>query len=396
MAERNLDFDAVIQRRGTGSLKYDCAAERGKPEGILPLWVADMDFRTSSYVQDALEEAVTHGIWGYSEPGEGYFAALESWMKKHHNWEIRREWGIRTPGVVFALAMAVQAYTEPGDAILLQQPVYYPFSGVIRDNGRRIVSSDLLYDREQGTYRMDLSDLEEKIRAEKVKLLLLCNPHNPVGRVWEPEELRALGEICKRCGVIVVSDEIHADFVYEKKHTVFALAGEGFEDFSVICTSPTKTFNMAGLQISNILIPDPELRKRFRHQVDAAGYSQANALGLRACEAAYRDGEEWLEALLRYLRGNRDFLEEYLKKNMPRIRMVRVEGTYLAWLDLNDLGLSPREREDRIVHRAGLWLDRGEIFGRTGEGFERINFACPRSVLREALEKLKVGIGDGS
>ncbi len=396
MAERNLDFDTVIDRRGTGSLKYDCAAERGKPEGILPLWVADMDFRTPSCVQDALQEAVAHGIWGYSEPGEGYFAALEGWMKKRHGWEIRREWTVRTPGVVFALALAVRAYTEPGDAVLIQQPVYYPFSEVIRDNGRRIVSSDLLYDREMRTYRMDLSDLETKIREEKIRLFFLCNPHNPVGRVWDPEELREAGEICRRYGVTVVSDEIHADFVYEKKHTVFSLAGEGFGDFSVICTAPSKTFNLAGLQISNIIIRDPELRKRFRQQLDAAGYSQANTFGLRACEAAYRGGEEWLEALLGYLRGNRDYLEEYLKENMPRIRMVRVEGTYLAWLDLRDLGFSPREREERIIHGAGLWLDRGEVFGLTGEGFERINFACPRSVLREALEKLKVGMGDGS
>lgn len=399
MPERNLDFDTVITRRGTDSLKYDFARRRGKPENVLPLWVADMDFRTSSYIQDALKEVVEHGIWGYSEVDAdlffdqaqtqpGYFKILQDWMRKRHRWEIDPHWLVKTPGIVYALAMAVKAFTKPGDGVLIQQPVYYPFSEVISDNGRKIVNSPLVYDRDRGKYSIDFTDFEEQIVKNDVRLFLLCNPHNPVGRVWTKEELTALGDLCLKHHVLIVSDEIHADFIFEREHTVLANLKKAYEEITVTCTSPSKTFNLAGLQISNILIPNRTLRNRFRQEVNASGFSQMNLMGLAACKAAYRYGEEWLSALLAYLRGNLDFVQRYLKEHIPQIRMVRPEGTYLVWLDFKDLNLSAAEQERLVVEKAGLWLDSGAIFGDAGKGFERINIACPRKTLTTALRKL--------
>ena len=270
MAERNLDFDTVVDRRNTRCLKYDFAVRRGMPEDVLPLWVADMDFRTSSYVEDALVQRSKEAIFGYSEVQRPYFDIVKGWMERHHQWQVDEHWLVKTPGVVFALAMAVKAYTEPGEAVLIQSPVYYPFSEVIVDNERKLVSSDLKQDV-SGHYYMDLEDLEEKIIKEKVRLLFLCNPHNPVGRVWTKEELTALGDICVKHGVIVVSDEIHADFVFEGKHQVFAAIKKEFEEITITCTSPSKTFNLAGLMISNIFIADRKLRHRFRKWLSPYG-----------------------------------------------------------------------------------------------------------------------------
>lgn len=391
MAEKNLDFDTVIDRRNTNCLKYDFAVRRGKPEGILPLWVADMDFRISSYIQDAIRKQAEHGIFGYSEVKEEYFAAVQKWMKKHYDWDVLEEWLVKTPGIVFALAMAVKAFTDKGDAILISQPVYYPFSEVITDNERRIVDSTLVL-KEDGRYHVDFQDFEAKIIQEKVKLFFLCNPHNPVGRVWSREELITIGDICKKHDVIVVSDEIHADFVYKGRHNVFAGLKDEYKNFSIVCTAPSKTFNIAGLQVSNIFIADRELRKRFKKQIDAAGYSQLNSVGLAACEAAYRDGEEWYQAMLAYVKENIAFTGEYIRQNIPQIKMTEPEGTYLVWLDFRGLQLSNSELEELIVKRAGLWLDSGAIFGLAGEGFQRINVACPRETLAIALEKLKQAV----
>lgn len=252
MAEKNLDFDTVIDRTHTNSLKYDFAVQRGKPKDVLPLWVADMDFQVSSYIQEALAGSVAHGIFGYSEADGSYFEAVAGWMGRHYGWNVEEPWLVKTPGIVFALAQAVRAFTEPGDAVLLQQPVYYPFSQVIRDNGRKIVDNTLVQG-EDGRYRIDFADFEEKIRSCKVKLFFLCNPHNPVGRVWTREELLRLGDICEKYGVIVVSDEIHADFVFEGSHQVLVGLKESYRKFVVTCTAPSKTFNLAGLQVSNIL-----------------------------------------------------------------------------------------------------------------------------------------------
>lgn len=388
MAERNLDFDRVIDRRGSDCLKYDFAKQRGMPEDILPLWVADMDFKTSSYVEDALAERGQYGIFGYSEVQKGYFDLVHGWITKHHGWDVRQSWLVKTPGVVFALAMSVKAYTEPGDAVLIQQPVYYPFSEVIRDNGRRIVSNDLRLG-DDSRYHIDFDDFENKIVSEQIKLFLLCNPHNPVGRVWTDEELLRLGDICLKHGVIVVSDEIHADFVFKGKHSVFASLREEFNDISVVCTSPSKTFNLAGCLISNIFIPDHSNRARFRKQVDAAGISQLSIFGLVACEAAYAHGEEWYRAMMSYVAENIAFTQRYVEEEFPGVRTMDHEGTYLLWLDFRGTGLDPDTLDDLIIHRAKVWLDSGRIFGECGRGFQRINVACPRSVLAEALARIR-------
>ena len=387
------DFDKVVDRHGTNCLKYDFAIERGKPADILPLWVADMDFQTAPAILERLEETVKHGIFGYSDGKEGYFAAVQNWYRERFGWETKPEWLVKTPGVVFALAAAVRAYTKEGDGVLLQQPVYYPFSEVITDNGRKVVNSPLKIT--DGYYTMDFDDLETKIVENKVKLFLLCSPHNPVGRVWSEEELRRVGEICLRHGVLVVSDEIHSDFTYgENIHHVFASLDEKYAAITTTCTAPSKTFNIAGLQISNIWISNPELRARFRAEVTAAGYSQVNLMGLVACQAAYETGEEWLKELKIYLEGNLDYVRTFLKENLPEIKLTEPEGTYLLWLDFKSLGMKEEQLKDLVENKAKLWLDSGAMFGPDGEGFERINIACPREILKQALTQLAESVHD--
>ena len=388
MAERNLDFDTIIDRKNTDCLKYDFAKRRGMPEDVLPLWVADMDFKTSSYVEDALAERARHGIFGYSESQTPYFEIVRDWMKRHHDWEVKEPWLIKTPGVVFALAMAVKAYTEPGDGVLIQSPVYYPFSEVIEDNRRRIVSNTLVLG-EDHKYHIDFEDFERQIKENQIKLFFLCNPHNPVGRVWTTDELTRLGDICLKYRVTVVSDEIHSDFIFRGKHQVFADLKKEYADITVTCTAPSKTFNLAGLLLSNIFISNRELRHKFRQQVNAAGISQLSPFGLVACETAYTQGEEWYQAMLAYVAENIAFTKEYVEKHLPGVEMVEHEGTYLVWLDFRKTGLSVEELEDLIVNRAKLWLDSGKIFGKSGEGFQRINVACPREILEEALHRIR-------
>ena len=378
MAERNLDFDRII----------DFAVKRGMPEDVLPLWVADMDFETSSYIEDALTERVKEGIFGYSDVQTPYFEIIRDWMIRHHDWEPQEKWLIKTPGVVFALAMAVKAYTDPGDKVLLQQPVYYPFSEVITDNGREVVSNDLVLTVD-GTYKIDFADFEQKIIANGIKLFLLCSPHNPVGRVWTKEELEKIGDICVKHGVTVVSDEIHNDFIWEGTHTVFAGIKKEFADISVTCTSPSKTFNLASMLISNIFIPNQILRRKFCKEMDRAGISQLSVLGLVATEAAYAHGDEWYAAMKNYVRDNIAFARAYVEENLPGVRMIDTQGTYLIWLDFRQTGLTVEQLDHKIIYEAGLWLDSGKIFGKTGEGFERINVACPRAVLQEALDRIR-------
>ena len=388
MAERNLNFDEIVERRGTDCMKYDFAKRRGKPEDVLPLWVADMDFKTSSYVVDALIERAEHGIFGYSDTQEEYFNAVAGWMERHHHWKIREEWLIKTPGVVFALAMAVKAFTEPGDSVLVQQPVYYPFSEVIRDNDRVIVSSDLILG-EDNRYHIDLEDFEKQIVDHDVKLFLLCNPHNPSGRVFTKEELTGMGDLCVKYGVKVVSDEIHNDFVFQGEHTVFASVKKEYEDICVVCTSPSKTFNLASMLISNIFIPGEEMRKKFQHEVDAAGISQLSALGIVAAQTAYKKGDEWYHAMLSYVRENITYLKTYVADHMPGVNVIDGEGTYLLWLDFRKTGIDPDELDRRIIYDAKLWLDSGKIFGKTGAGFQRINVAAPRKTVEECLERIR-------
>lgn len=392
MTEKNINFDEVINRKNTDCLKYDFAARRGKPEDVLPLWVADMDFKTSSLVLDEIHRRVDHGIFGYTETRDKYFEAVSQWLHQHHNMDIKPNWLVKTPGVVFALAMAVKAFTNVGDAVLIQQPVYYPFTEVITDNDRKVVSNDLVLG-EDGKYHIDFEDFEKKIRENQVRLFLLCSPHNPVGRVWTKEELGKIADICVRYEVIVVSDEIHEDFTYDGyTHTPLVNADERIRNLCITATSPAKTFNLAGLQISNIIISNAKLRHAFKKQIAAAGYSQLNTMGIVACEAAYTYGEEWYLAVKKYLQENLDFVRDYVTKELPGIQLIEPEGTYLVWLDFRKLGLSESQLEDLIVNQAKLWLDSGAIFGKVGEGFERINIATSRKVLEEALTRIKLAI----
>lgn len=391
------NFDKIINRKGTNCLKYDFAVERGKPAEVLPLWVADMDFQVSEEITKSLHAAVEHGIYGYTQPKDPYYNAIMNWMKKNHQWETKREWIVKTPGVVFALGAAVKAFTKPGDAVLIQNPVYYPFTNIIRDNDRRVIDNTLVYEKRvtegKSQYSIDYEDFERKIVQENIKLFILCNPHNPVGRVWTREELQYLGEICLRHHVIVVSDEIHNDFVYPGfEHTVFANVDPRFAEFTVTCTAPSKTFNLAGLQISNIFIPNETLREAFQKEIDKTGYDEPNALGAVACEAAYRGGQEWLDQLRAYLLENLNFLRAYLQEKIPQIHLVEPEGTYLVWLDCSELGISGKELDQFIVEKAGLWLDGGAMFGPSGADFQRVNIACPRATLELALDKLKAAV----
>lgn len=387
----NYNFDQRINRKGTGSIKYDFAKHFGKPEDSLPLWVADMDFQTAPEILTRLQQSVAHGVFGYSDNKEAYVQAVAGWYQKHFQWEIQPEWLVKTPGVVFAIAAAIRAFTKEGDAVLIQPPVYYPFGNMIRENHRQLVNNPLrLLD---GHYEIDFEDFEKKIVEHSVKLFILCNPHNPVGRVWKEWELRKIGELCKKYQVFVISDEIHCDFVLPgHRHQVFAALSPEYQEMTITCTAPSKTFNLAGLQVSNIFIANPSYRKQFVKAISQTGYEEINVMGLVACQAAYEEGEPWLLALKEYLEGNRTFIREYLAKYLPMIHLIEPEGTYLLWLDFRELGLTEEALESLIVEKARLWLDRGAMFGKEGEGFERINIACPRTTLEQALSQLKKAV----
>lgn len=381
------DFNTIIDRRGTNCLKYDFTLERGQEADVLPLWVADMDFQTAPEILNQIQKVLNHGIFGYSEVKDDYFKVLSEWYLKYFNWKTEKEWLVKTPGVVFAIAAAIRAFTNEGDSVIIQQPVYYPFSQTIIDNNRKLVNNPLKLIN--GHYEIDFEDFEEKIIRNNVKLFVLCSPHNPVGRVWNKNELKRLGDICILHNVIVVSDEIHSDFVYKgNTHFVFSSLDEKYAQNSVICTAPSKTFNLAGLQVSNIFIANKGLREKFKKAVDATGYSQLNVFGLAAAKAAYEYGEEWLVQLKDYLYQNLCFVKEFLKEKLPEIKLIEPEGTYLIWLDFRDLKLTEEEREN-LLKKAKLWLDSGIMFGEDGEGFERINIACPRKIIKQALEQLE-------
>ena len=385
------NFDEIIDRRNTNSIKYDFMSERGKAEDLIPLWVADMDFKVPDAVTKALAEAVEHGIFGYSDSRADYFESVHSWYKNRFNYDVKEEWLVKTPGIVFALATAIRAFTEKGDGVIIQQPVYYPFSGLILGNKRRLINNPLIYKDDR--YYIDFDDFEEKIIRENVKLFLLCSPHNPVARVWTREELSRLGDICLKHGVIVVSDEIHADFVFgENKHSIFPSIRPVYLNNTILCTSPSKTFNMPGLQVSNIFIADEKLRLQFKNTIRKTGYSHLNALGLVACTAAYQHGAQWLEALKVYLWENIRFVKDFLESHIPQVKLVEPEGTYLLWLDFSALRLKDDELEKLIEKKAKLWLSPGKAFGVGGEGFQRLNIACPRQVLVRALLQLKRAI----
>ena len=385
------NFNEIIDRKGTDSLKYDFAVERGLPKDVLPLWVADMDFPVEDHIKEALIKASEHAIFGYSDTKDDYFEVLSSWYERRFFWKVKKEWLVKTPGVVFAIAMAIQALTRENEAIIIQEPVYYPFSSTIRANNRKLVINNLVLKKDK--YHIDFVDFEKKIIENNVKLFILCSPHNPVGRVWTGEELQKLANICLKHKVYIFSDEIHSDLVYEKDiHTIFANLGKDVEDSCIVATAPSKTFNIAGLQVSNIWIANKKMRDAFKEAIDRAGYSQLNNMGLIATKVAYKYGEEWLEELKIYLKSNIDFVRKFLKDKLPNIKLIEPEGTYLLWVDCRELGLSEKERQGLIQNKAKLWLDTGTMFGKAGAGFERINIACPRKTLEEAMNRLKEAI----
>lgn len=378
------DFDTIIPRRGTNSYKWDTPEE----ENVLPMWVADMDFRTVPAIVEALQKRIAHGIFGYTKVPKAYYDAVVRWFDDRHRWQIDPRWIIYTNGVVPALSAIIKALAAPSDKIIVQTPAYNCFYSSIRNNGCELSANYLVY--RDGRYTIDFDDLETKTADPKAKILLLCNPHNPVGRVWTPEELWRIGDICLHNGVFVVADEIHCDFAFpEHPHTIFAKACPQLEEKMILCTAPSKTFNLAGLQVSNIWVPGKEVRDRFKAEINAAGYSQLNALGLIACQAAYENGGEWLEQCRAYLRENLKVLRSFLKERLPKIRLIEPEGTYFAWLDCSGLGLSDTALENLIAHQAKLWLDGGSVFDKKSGQFERIVLACTKKTLLQALTQLE-------
>ena len=382
------DFDTPIDRTHTWSIKHDFKKENGKADDILPLWVADMDFRSPDSVVEALKKAVDHGIFGYSRADESYFDAVAAWYQKRHHLTLQPEWMTCTPGIVFALSIAVRAFTQEGDAVLIQPPVYHPFSRAILRNKRTLVENPLVL--KDGHYEMDLEDLEQKVLDEHVKLMILCNPHNPVGRVWTREELTALADICLRHHVYVISDEIHGDFVWQgHEQTPYASISEDACLHSMMCTAPSKTFNLAGMATSNLFIPDPEMRRKFRSELLDVGQENMNRLGLFACRAAYEGGGEWLDQLIGYLAGNLALVRDFCKNRVPQIQLVEPEGTYLAWLDCRELGMTDDELMAFFSDDAKVWLDPGTHSGEQGSGFMRFNLGSSRSVIAQALDQIE-------
>jgi cysteine-S-conjugate beta-lyase len=381
------NFDHVTNRIGTASVKWDELANKYGSPDLISLWVADMDFLCPQPVMDALTERAAHGIYGYTVRSDSYLESICYWMKTRHDWSIEKEWICHSPGVVPAIGFIVNAFTNPGDKVIIQPPVYYPFTKMVESSGRQIVHNPLLFDGDR--YSMDFEDLRKKAR-EGAKMLLLCSPHNPVGRVWTKDELHTLGQICREHDILVVSDEIHFDLVYKSStHTPFAAISEDFAMHSIICTAPSKTFNLAGMQTSNLIIPNEMLRAQYTTFVERFGLTLGNTFGLVALEAAYSHGADWLDQLIDYLQANLEFMTRFIAERLPQIHVIRPEGTYLAWLDCRALNMNDNMLEAFMRTKGGVALDDGYIFGPGGSGFERINIACPRSILEQGMLRIE-------
>ncbi len=388
------NFDEIVNRRGTHSIKWDFMdvfIEGGKD--LLPLWVADMDFKSPQPVIEAFKRVAEHGIFGYSYYGsDEYINSVINWMKKRFNWQINREWLVYTPGIVPAIAMAIREFSTPGDKVIIQPPVYYPFTQKIISNGRQVLENELIL--EKGKYFINFKDLEKKASDPLASIFILCSPHNPVGRVWSKDELERIAEICEDNNLLVISDEIWNDLILPpNKHIVYASISKEAEHHSIIATAPSKTFNIAGLHSSNIIIANKKIRERFRYAIsDKNSLRLPSPFAIAATIAAYNEGEEWLEQVINYIQKNFEFLEDFIGENMEGVKLIKPEGTYLAWLDFRDVIKDKDELENIVRNKAKLALDEGYIFGKAGEGFERINVATPRRILKEALEKLVIAI----
>lgn len=378
------DFDEIIDRRGTNCVKWDGAEN---PD-VLPMWVADMDFRTAPAIIEALRSRVDHGIFGYTRVPQSYYEAVTGWFARRHGWNIDKDWIIYTSGVVPALSAIIKALTVPGDKVLIQTPVYNCFFSSIRNNGCEIVESPLIYT--DNTYSIDFEDLESKASDPKVKAMILCNPHNPAGRVWSRDELIRIGEICIRYDVVVIADEIHCELVmpgYE--YTPFASISEEFSRHSVSCVSPSKAFNIAGLQIANIVCADAGRRAKIDRAININEVCDVNPFGVIALQAAYNEGGEWLDQLLEYIHGNYEYMRSFCEEHLPDFPITKLEGTYLVWMDCRKFGMTSAELEKRLIEEAGLWLNPGTMYGQDGEGFMRWNIACPRTRMIEGLRRFE-------
>lgn len=385
------NLDKITDRGNTNSVKWNFNKEMLGVEDVLPMWVADMDFPVPEAVTKAIIKRAEHPIYGYSSPDDRYYNAIINWMKRRHDWDIKREWIVFTPGIVPAINWMIQTYSKPGDKIILQQPVYYPFANAVKNNGREIINNPLKY--VDGQYYMDFEDLEKKIDS-RVRMLILCSPHNPVGRVWTSEELQRLGEICIKNNILIVSDEIHSDLIYKgHKHTPFASISDEFQQNCIVCNAPSKTFNIAGLQASNIIIPNNKLREKFIITLENNSIMAPNTFAIVALQAAYDEGEEWLDNVVDYIQDNFAYLNKFIQERMPGVKVVKPEGTYLVWMDFRYLGMNTAELKDFMLNKAKVGFDEGYIFGPGGEGFERINIACPRGILKEGLERIEKAIG---
>lgn len=383
------NFDEWIDRTSTEAVKW--AMMPDIPSDVIPLWVADMDFVSPKEVTEALRARVEHGIYGYPLPPKEYFGAIVQWMKKRHQWEIERNWIVPAPGVVPAMNMAVRAFVRPGDRVLIQRPVYPPFTYAIERNGAHVVNNPLKQVGDR--FEIDFEDFEHKAKDPQVKLFLLCNPHNPVGRVWTREELQRIGEICLKYNVLVFSDEIHQDIVFkEYQHIPFASLSPELSNITITATAPSKTFNIAGLQDANIIIENEQLRGEFRREMERLGINGVNLFGLVATMAAYTYGEQWLEELMVYLEGNRDYCLQFIRERLPELTAFKPEATYLLWIDCRKLGMDPKQLRNFMLQEAKLRLNEGYTYGAEGNGFMRLNFACPRSLLEKAMKQLEKAI----
>jgi len=385
------NFDEIVDRKNTDSHRWNLVNKLWKDKDGLPLSTADMDFKSPIEIIQAIKDRADHGIFGYAFIPDSYYEAVINWVKSRHNWEIKREWLICTSGVVFALNTAIVTFTNPEDSILIQTPVYPPFFSIIKNNNRNLIENQLIY--KDGRYTIDFDILEKQL-SSGVKMIILCSPHNPVGRVWSYEELKTVGELCIKYNVLMVSDEIHSDIVYSKiKHTPLSSISEEIANNSITCISPTKTFNIPGVGISTAIIPNKKLRDEYNKTlIKMAANGTHNIFSILASEIAYRHGAEWLDQLLPYLESNANLMEMYIRENIPAIKFSKPEGTYLGWLDCRQLGIEHENLRDYFVLRAKVELQDGRLFGSNGLGFLRFNFATPRSVVKEALERIKASL----
>ncbi len=385
------NFDEIVNRENTASVKYDLRVELFGKKDVIPMWVADMDFKTPDFIINAIKERTKHEVFGYSIRPKSYFTSIINWLKRRHQWTVQEDWISFGPGIVPAINMAILAYSNEGDKIVVQPPVYFPFFSAIENNNRTLVENPLVL--KNNRYCIDFNDLEDKLKD--AKMFILSNPHNPGGSVWTKEELKKLGELCVDNNVLIMSDEIHADLVFsEYTFTPLASISEAIANYTVTFIAPSKTFNMAALSTSSVITSNKELKEKYDKVLDTIHVGMGNVFGTVASEAAYNQGDEWLDQLMEYLSGNLDLMQDFFEERIPEIRMIRPEGTYLVWLDCSELNLNDKDLKDFMINDAGLGFNDGRMFGTGGDGFMRMNIACPRQIILDALIRLEKAVNN--